>query len=702
MLASGMAQVAEQLVGRDAELTSLDHALAELEQGRPVALELAGEPGIGKTRLLAELASRADARGWLVLAGSASELEDELPFWVFVDALDEYVHGLEPRQLDSMDDDARAELAHVLPSMGDAAPLPPERYRTHRAIRQLLEALARARPLVLVLDDLHWADQASIELLGSLLRRPPAGVLLALAMRPRQRPERLQGPLERARGAGTLTRLELGALTADEARRLLGGAVSDELFEESHGNPFYLQQLARFPDARTVSAALAEELALLREEVRRVLEGAAVAGDPFEPERAAAAAGVPEAAALEALDELLRLDLVRPGDVPRRFRFRHPLVRSAVYETAPAAWRLGAHERAAEALAAQGAPPLERAPHVERSARRGDAEAAAVLRAAGEATMLRAPSIAARWFAAALRILPADGDRIELLTSLAGANEAAGRFREAYDAILEALELAPAEMRIGLIARAAGLEQVLGDHERAHARLAAAIDDIPDRRVDRGRRGDDRAVARSDLRRRVRVDARLGDAGVRRREVTRRPAADAVVGVADGTGERVPGRRARGRGRLRRGGGGDGGDERRRAGGRLEAPPYLAAAEYYLDRLDEAGAHAERAIAVGRATGHGDLFLVAYAIVGNIRLARGDIAGATEFFDAAVEITRLSDNAQLLGWNLVNRSMVATAAGDTETALATAEEVTELAESLHGVAAAWSRVAHAAALLASG
>ena len=126
-----------------------------------------------------------------------------------------------------------------------------------------------------------------------------------------------------------------------------------------------------------------------------VLEGAAVAGDPFEPELAAAAAERSEASAMDAIDELLELDLVRETDVPRRFRFRHPLVRRAVYEATPGGWRLGAHERCAQALAARGASAAARAHHVERSAREGDTEAVAVLREAGEGAVHLAPASAA-------------------------------------------------------------------------------------------------------------------------------------------------------------------------------------------------------------------------------------------------------------------------------------------------------------------
>jgi predicted ATPase len=161
-----VAQPAEQLVGRAAELGSLDDALAQLERRRFVALELVGEPGIGKTSLLAELGARADARGQLVLSGAAAELERDLPFWIFVDALDDYVHALEPRRLGALSEDVLAELAQVLPSLAAPAAAAAEpqdhRFRTHRAVCRLLEVLATGKPLVLLLDDVHWADSASI------------------------------------------------------------------------------------------------------------------------------------------------------------------------------------------------------------------------------------------------------------------------------------------------------------------------------------------------------------------------------------------------------------------------------------------------------------------------------------------------------------------------------------------------------------
>jgi ATP/maltotriose-dependent transcriptional regulator MalT len=712
-----MAQPAEQLVGRAAELGSLEDTLNGLSRGRAVALALVGEPGIGKTRLLAELAARAETGRRLVLSGSASELERELPFGIFVDALDEYVEGLEPRRLAALDDATRAELAHVFPSLdgsaaGDGAGLQHERYRTHRAVRRLLEALAQERPLVLVLDDLHWADSGSIELLGGLLRRPPsAPVLVALAVRPRQVPERLSAPLERAHASGFLTRIEVGSLDAEDARRLLGDAVSGSvaaaLYEESGGNPFYLQELARalarrleaLPGAgavslagvevpRMVAAALADELALLSGDARRVLEGAAVAGDPFEPELAAAAAAMPEQATVDGLDQLLALDLVRATDVPRRFRFRHPLVRQAVYEAAPGGWRIGAHERCAAALADRGAAAPARANHVEHAARHGDQAAIAVLQEAGEATAQRTPAGAARWFGAALRLLPAAApaeQRLGLLSARAGALAATGEFPEAHAALVESLRIAPREelaLRVRLTGACAGIEHILGRHDAARARLVAALDDMPDPgsreaaalMIDLGvgafyRMENDEARAWAD--RALAVARPLGDAPLEAAAGALAALALAIAGSSKEAGDY----RARAAASV------DAMDDDELAV-RLDAIANLAGAEGYLEGFAESLAHAERGIAVARATGQGELFPVLIPAVNAALFGLGRFAESAELLDGAIEGARLMGNAQPLAWNLLSSAAARMMCGDLDAALAAATESVELSRGL--------------------
>jgi ATP/maltotriose-dependent transcriptional regulator MalT len=713
----------------------LDDALSVLDSGRSAALALVGEPGIGKTRLLVELGARADARGWLVLYGSASELERHLPFWVFVDALDEYVAGLPPHRLGALDGDVRSELAFVLPALSRFEPargaaFHHERYRSHRAVRELLERLTAGGPLVLVLDDLHWADAGSVELLGALLRRPPAAaVLVALAVRPRQAPERVAAALERAHRAGTLLRVDVGALTRGEARELLSeavdGAAATALYEESGGNPFYLEQLARsLARGRTagvpelsprdldvppaVAASLAEELALLSPGARGVLEGAAVAGDPFEPELAAAAAATSEASALEALDELLKLDLVRETEVPRRFRFRHPLIRRAVYQSTPGGWRLGAHDRIAETLTARGASVVERAHHIERSARQGDAAAVATLREAGDAVAQRAPASAATWFGHALRLLPdtAPADaRVELLLSRARALVATGQFADGHAALLESIELVPADavaLRVRLTTACAGVEHLLGRHEQAHARLSGGMDSLRDPA------SPEAAALMVELAMDgfFRMDYDLMREWAERALSTARPLGDrpliaaavAVLAFAGATSGATPEAEV----------------SRSEAAAlvayldddelalRLDAAANLAGAELYLDRYEDAQAHAERAIAVGRATGQSEFIPLPYSILGHVKLLRGQLAEAAQLLDNAVEGARLSGNVQALAGNLGNRSLAALAAGDIGIALATAQECVELTRGLDQSLVCAAGVALAAALLETG
>jgi DNA-binding NarL/FixJ family response regulator/tetratricopeptide (TPR) repeat protein len=735
-VAAQRAREHDPLVGRADELESVEQALDELDRGQAGAIELVGEAGIGKTRLLRELAARAERRGHVVLAGSAAELEQNLPFSVFVDALDEYVESLEPQPLADLDDDVQAELAHVFPSLaaladGREVAAQHERYRSHRAVRALLERLAAGKPLVLVLDDFHWADSASVELLGALLRRPPAAaVLITLAMRCGQMPQGFAAALERAHREAVLTRITLVALTLAEAREFLGEALdateAAALFEESGGNPFYLEQLARalgrtgaasdvaelalaigVPSA--VAAALTEELALVSDDARLLIEGAAVAGNTFEPELAAVAAATPERSALDAIDDLLRVDLVRPTDVPRRFRFRHPLVRRAVYEATPAGWRLGAHERCVEALAARGATAAARAPHIERSARAGDLAAVAVLREAGEAAVRLAPASAAHWFAAALRLLPQTApaqERVELLLAHAGALTAAGQFADSHEALLEGLALVPSEsstLRTTLTTACARMEHRLGRYEQAHSRLVSelggvsepvsseAVDLMIELALNELYRSQYQAM-HDWARRAVAAADVLGDPPLRAAALAMPALAHAMTGareqaqfhrteaaaVVDGLSDEQLSRR-------------------------LDAAAWLAAAELYLDRYSEADVHASRALALARATGQGELFLVLHQILGRAWYLRGKLSEATELLDAAIEAARLSGHRQALAGNLFNRSVIAVAVGELDLAVGAAQESVDLARDLdEGFVAGWAAVRLAGALLETG
>ena len=700
--------ISSRFVGRTAELDALDAALTALEGGLPRAVELVGPAGIGKSRLLSELGARAGARGHVVLSGSGAELEQDLPYWVFVDALDDYVEGLDPRRLERLDAATRSELGQLLPALGDAAGAPAsvlhERYRTHRAARELLEHLAVPKPLVLLLDDFHWADPASTDLLSALLHRPPAaGVLIALAARPTQLPARLATALERAHRAGVLARIELPPLTPDETRELVGEHAK-LFYDETGGNPFYLEQLARAPVEMLssaprdevslagvhvppmVAAALTEELALLAAPVRSVLDGASVAGDPFEVDLAGAAASLDETNVLDAIDELARVELVRETDMPRRFRFRHPIVRRAVYEATPRGWRVGAHERVATALAERRAPASARAHHVERSARHGDADAVAVLREAGQEARSQAPATSARWMAAALRVLPEGAsaqERVGLMLPMAQALAATGQFDGSHETLQEILDILPADQvaeRVEISAWCARVEHLLGRHEQAHDRLTASLNGLADEvspeglslLIELSQDGSHRMDYKSQkgwAERLATVAERMQDpllqsvglaaaargfafAGV---PAQARPLRDRAAEVIDSLSDAE-------------------------LAGHLDGIVHLAGAELYQHLFEQASAHAQRALAVGRATGQHQLFPVVFAILGITWMFRGHLQPAIDPLEGNVEAARLSGNAQAICWSLYGLSQVTLAAGDIERAMSAAQEAVDVGD----------------------
>ena len=420
-----------ELIGRARELEFLDRALADVRAGGTRALALVGEAGIGKSALLDALTERAD--GLRVLRGRAAEHEREVPFALAADAFGE-----------------------VSLESGPAA----ARLRTHRV---LAAQLARVGPAVLLLDDLHWADDASLELLDHLIRRPPeAPHLLVVTARPGTCLPQLDvltlGPLDRAASLA----LVASARPASEHEAIVAAAG---------GNPLYLRELARAAgsDGRPhcLLDAVRRETGSLAAVAAALLAGAAVAGDPFDPELAAAAAGIaPDAAAL---DELCARDLIRPTGNGRLFGFRHLLLRHCVYDTIPPARRLDAHERAAAALAARGAGLAARAYHVERCGRAGDPAATALLRDAAAAVARTAPATAARWYEAALRLLGDEPSvRAELLAPMGLALAAAGRFEAAREALEEAYALAPS---VEVAVACARVDSELGRYADARRRL---------------------------------------------------------------------------------------------------------------------------------------------------------------------------------------------------------------------------------------
>jgi DNA-binding CsgD family transcriptional regulator len=476
------------LHGREAELQAIDGALEAAADGAWRPLVLVGESGIGKSALVAAAGARADARGMRVVAGRAAEHERDVPFGLVVDALDDEAARVSGPRLNA----AGPELRAVLPSAGDAPAVPVEtagageRFLYHRALRSFVELLGRERPVAVVLDDVHWADAASLEWVLHVLRRPPnAPGALIVAMRPGDAASRV---LQALGGGGD--HFVLPPLTRDTALAALEemGAVGDralaaKIAAEAGGNPLFLRELARAaggPGDRlpaTVAAAVQQELHDLRPDTRRLLEGAAVAGDPFDAELAAVAADVPAREALAALDALVAADLVRGAD-GAAFTFRHPLVRRAIYDTTPPGWRIGAHERVAGLLAERGAAPSLRAYHVERFALTGDEAALGLLEQAAAADMSSSPATAAHWYGTALRLLPggASAHRMRLQVPFADALAAAGRLAEAIEVYDEALAFDALPSRVEVATKAAQVEQLLGRDTAARRRLEQAVE----------------------------------------------------------------------------------------------------------------------------------------------------------------------------------------------------------------------------------
>ena len=479
------------LVGRGSELAELMVGLDGAFAGRGRLFLLQGEPGIGKSRLAEELMSRAQARGARVLVGRCWEAGGAPAYWPWTQSLRVYVRDADPTALRRQLGSVAADVARVVPQLrevfsGLPAQEPTEseaaRFRLFDSTASFVRNAAAERPLVLVLDDLHAADEPSLLLLryvASVLgdsrvlivgtfrdldptvSDPLESTLAELAREPVTRRIHLSG----------LSREEVGRLAEITARTVPPKRLVATLHAETEGNPLFVSEIVRLlaaegrlgadapfgiPIPESVREAIGRRLRSLSGECRRVLSLASVFGREFglvALERVADYTGIDKL--LNVLDEALRARVVEdvPGTVGR-LRFGHALTRDALYEEIPATHRARLHRRVAEVLEAlyAGNPDAhlaELAHHfslaVPAAAPKKAIEYA--IRAGDQAARLLAYEAATRLYRLAVEAVELEGSgdesiRCELLLALGEAESAAGEGIASKETFIQAAAIA--------------------------------------------------------------------------------------------------------------------------------------------------------------------------------------------------------------------------------------------------------------------
>jgi DNA-binding SARP family transcriptional activator len=361
-------------VGRTREIGLFDAAWREAIDERAVrAVLVLGEPGIGKSRLVAEHVARLATAGACVVQGRAFEAEMVRPYGPWIDAL----------RLLGARDEARpfaADLAPILPELAppDARAPAADRGRVFDAVAGLLSAVAAPLGCVVLLDDLQWFEEASLALLHYVCRAPgTAKVLVACTARSAELEENAGAHrLVRAMARdGRLTELRLGALDAEAtmaiARSVDAGVDGASVARESGGNPLFALELARAARlgggaSTSLDALVADNLDRLEPRARELLPWAAAVGRAFRLEALGRAAGFADADLVHAAEELERRGVIRldaPGDEGEgaRYDFAHDLVRGAAYRRLSSARRSHVHGRIAAVLSERAVadPALE-------------------------------------------------------------------------------------------------------------------------------------------------------------------------------------------------------------------------------------------------------------------------------------------------------------------------------------------------------
>ena len=459
--ASTLAQVSA-IRGREAEIAVLTDALDLVESGRRAVVLIEGEAGIGKTRLLDAALEDARRRGMQVAAGRAEELEGMRPFGLMTGVFGCTRSATDPR---------RAAIGELLSGgTGERNPItvtsdPGLRFRVVDALADLVEELALAGPLVIGVDDLQWADASSLLTLAALGRRAEyLPVALIACFRPSPRSAELDrlaaslaGPPGRYLSLGGLGAAAVADLAADAMGTApgqgllagLAGAAGNPLFVtemlaalaqegmiETAGGRAEVAQTALPP---TLRLTILRRLSFLSDDMLQALRFASILGASFTVTDLSVTMDRPVVELFGVLAEgITGRVLEDDGD---RLRFRHDVIRDAIYEDMPATIRHGLHREAGQRLARTGAPALQVAEHLARGAARGDTEAVGWLSRAAREAAAKSPDVAAALLGrAAALTAPEDPGRDRLLAEQAGSLMWAGRVARAEEVCRALLE----------------------------------------------------------------------------------------------------------------------------------------------------------------------------------------------------------------------------------------------------------------------
>ncbi len=377
-----------ELAGRDSEMTLMRSALEDATEGRPSLTLLIGDAGVGKSRIVRELEAMARDAGMLALHGECLELSvGELPYAPIGAALRDADRASVEAGLSALPGNARAELARVFPDVAGQSPADAthdDRFGQSRLfgwILMLLRQLSATTPVLLAIEDLHWADTSSRDFLRFLvqsLRSERVAAVATVRSDELHREHPVRALITQLARSESVTRIDLGPLSeqavGEQIAGILGATQTEELvhrlFVRAEGNPFYTEELLAAEASDELLPPTLRDALLLRTDVlgdraRALLRLLAAAGRPLDDRLIARAAGLPtnevDAALRECIDQNVAVCDNRTG----YYGFRHSLVREAVYGDLLPSQRVGLHGAVAEALdrAPSGDNAADRAHH---------------------------------------------------------------------------------------------------------------------------------------------------------------------------------------------------------------------------------------------------------------------------------------------------------------------------------------------------